>query len=58
MGSAGDSEVFRELDKRWKITSKLLFGGEVGPLSDYGEWLSERADAVFHEKSLFSGKDV
>jgi len=58
MGADGDSEVFRELDKRWKITSKLLFGGEVGPLSDYADWLSKRADAVFHEKSSFSGKEV
>jgi len=52
------SEVYRELDKRWKTTSGLVFGAQVGELAQYGEWLSERADAVFASKSAASGKEV
>lgn len=52
------SEAYAELNKRWKQTCGLLFGGEVGELADYREWLSERADPVFTSKSSLSGKDV
>ena len=59
MGSSGaGSEAYLELDRRWKQACRLLFGGEVGGLDDYREWLSERADPVFSSKSAFSGKEV
>ncbi len=53
-----DSETYRELEKRWRTTSKLLFGAEVGALSDYAAWLSERADTVHYSKSSVSGNEV
>ena len=53
-----DSESYRELEKRWKATSKLLFGGDIGPLSDYKDWLSERADTVHYSASAVSGSEV
>lgn len=53
-----DSETYCELDKRWRQACGFLFGGEVGALDDYKEWLSRRADPVFSAKSSISGKEV
>ena len=47
-----------ELDRRWRSTCRIVLGEEVGALSDYGKWLSERADRAFHSKSTASGKEV
>ena len=52
------SEAYAEVNKRWKQACGLLFGGQVGELADYAEWLAERADPVFSAKSALSGKEV
>jgi hypothetical protein len=33
------SEVYRELDRQWKATCRIVLGGEIGPLDEYKEWL-------------------
>jgi hypothetical protein len=52
------SATYSELDKRWRQVCSLLFGGEVGGLDDYKEWLSERTDPVFSSKSALSGREI
>lgn len=52
------SEAYAMLDKKWRQTCSLVFGGDIGELKEYKEWLSERADRVFTSKSAISGKDV
>ena len=44
------------LDKAWRSTCRVLFGQEVGPLSDFEEWLSEYDEEIRHELSSLSGK--
>ena len=51
-------ELAAELDRCWRTTCSVVLGGDVGPLSDYEAWLSERADPIFFEKSYLSGKEV
>ncbi|MCX6772697.1 MAG: hypothetical protein NTV88_02910 [Candidatus Micrarchaeota archaeon] len=46
------------LDKAWRSTCRVLFGSEVGPLSDFEEWLSEYDEKIRTEKSALSGKSV
>ncbi len=36
-----DSIAYAEVDRGWQATAKILFGGEVGPMRDYEEWLSD-----------------
>ncbi len=52
------SDTSNILDRQWKNTCKLVFGGEVGPLSDYEKWLSQRADNIYYFKSTVSGRQV
>ncbi|MFH1520810.1 MAG: hypothetical protein ABID61_04140 [Candidatus Micrarchaeota archaeon] len=47
-----------ELGKEWKTTSRLVFGGDVGELSDYKEWLIELNNPRFVKKSSISGVDT
>jgi len=52
-----ESKAYEELNKRWKATCRLVIGGEVGELEEFGEWLSELNEPEFHEKST-SGIEV
>lgn len=51
-------ETYQELNDKWKQASKLLFGGEVGELSEFADWLSEGLELVYPAKSALSGKPV
>jgi hypothetical protein len=50
--------LLEELDRRWRQTCTIVLKGDVGPLSDYEEWLSERADRLYMAKSSLSGAEV
>ncbi|MCX6770553.1 MAG: hypothetical protein NTX79_00705 [Candidatus Micrarchaeota archaeon] len=50
--------LLEELDKRWRQTCSVVLKGEVGPLPDFEQWLSERADPIYHAQSSLSGKEV
>ncbi|MFA5105767.1 MAG: hypothetical protein WC506_02285 [Candidatus Micrarchaeia archaeon] len=52
------SETFNILDRQWKSTCRLVFGGEVGTLADYQKWLSQRADPIYYFDSAITGKQV
>ena len=52
------SETLRVLDRRWRNACKVLFKEDVGPLSDFGDWLDGMIDSNRHEKSAVSGKEV
>lgn len=53
-----DQELYRELDKRWRVTCKSIFGEEVGELSEFEEWLASKKRPLFFAKSSVSGKNV
>jgi len=46
------------LDKAWRSTCRVLFGSEVGPLSDFADWLKGYDEEIRKEKSSISGKSV
>jgi hypothetical protein len=50
--------VYGELNVRWKQTSKLMFGGEVGELAEFAPWLSEGLELNYSAKSALSSKPV
>ncbi|HIH22566.1 TPA: hypothetical protein HA238_02470 [Candidatus Micrarchaeota archaeon] len=50
--------AYPELNNQWKSTCKLLFGKEVGELSDYRNWLMELNNQRFIQKSAKSGNDI
>ncbi|VVC04175.1 Uncharacterised protein [Candidatus Bilamarchaeum dharawalense] len=52
------SETYTILNQSWKKTCNLLFGQEVGELTDYSKWLSGLIDSNVIRKSNVSGKDV
>ncbi|MFH1448756.1 MAG: hypothetical protein ABIG39_07895 [Candidatus Micrarchaeota archaeon] len=53
------SEVLhKELDKRWKSTCRILFGREVGELSEFDEWLSKGRRQTYNTTSSISRKPV
>ena len=52
------SETYNFVNKAWKSACRVILGGEVGELSEYEQWLSERADPVLKSKSSLSGKAV
>ncbi|MFH1785291.1 MAG: hypothetical protein ABH842_02595 [Candidatus Micrarchaeota archaeon] len=49
---------YNELNKEWKITSRLVFGGEIGELQDYRDWLIELNNPRFTKNSSISGKET
>ncbi len=53
-----DKSVYEELNKKWKLTSKLIFGDEVGELNDFEDWLSDSLELTYSQKSAISGKPV
>ncbi|MFH0817050.1 MAG: hypothetical protein V1909_00275 [Candidatus Micrarchaeota archaeon] len=53
-----DAEAVKALNKNWKTTCKIIFGEEVGELSDFKDWLSEFVDPIRTWKSSRSGRDV
>ena len=52
------SETLDVLEKRWEITSKLLFGHETRTLVECEPWLSEFIEPISFHKSSISGKEV
>ena len=54
----GESEIYAELDRKWKATCRVLLGQEVGPLSDFEGYLSIGIERMARAKSAISGKDV
>ena len=50
--------VYDTINKAWLSASKVVFGQEVGTLSDCAEWLREYEDKLRMEKSSFSGEIV
>jgi hypothetical protein len=52
------SETYETLNKAWKQTCKIIFGGEVGELKDYEAWLTKGMEKPRKSKSALSGKDV
>jgi hypothetical protein len=50
-------ELYSQLNKAWKSTSKILFGEEVGELDEFKEYLSEPLVGKTVE-STFSGKKL
>jgi len=53
-----DKRVYEELNKKWKLTSKLLFGDEVGELNEFEDWLSDSLELTYSQNSAISGKSV
>jgi len=53
-----DSPVYRELDKSWKSTCRILFKREIGGLGNYQPWLASRCPPIVHEASALTGKDI
>ena len=49
---------YAELNRKWGVTCKVVFGEELGELDDYGEWLQESTRPVFRRKSSVSDKTV
>ena len=52
------SEVYQELNRKWKSTCRVLLGGEVGELDDFKEWLYEHNGPRHLAPSVKSGKAV
>jgi hypothetical protein len=52
------SETYPILNKAWKATCRVLFGEEIGELSDYEEYLCEYLPKTARRKSHISGKVV
>ena len=53
-----ESPVYKELNKAWKATCRVLLRDEIGELKDYEEWLKEFYPNLLETKSHVSGKDV
>lgn len=53
-----DPKLYAELNKAWKSTCCVLFGEEIGELTEYKEWLMEYVPSVVKRESYVSGKDV
>ncbi|MCX6769893.1 MAG: hypothetical protein NT051_04415 [Candidatus Micrarchaeota archaeon] len=58
MGKEGKSETYLELNRRWNILCRVIFGEEIGDMGEYGEWLAENTLPLFTGKSTASGKSV
>lgn len=50
--------VYDKLNKEWKSTSRQVFGGEVGELKDYQEWLTGLNNPSFVKRSSISGVET
>jgi len=50
--------TYKEVNKEWKATCRILFGTEVGELDEYSGWLSSLNDKFFTRNSSLSGKQV
>ena len=53
-----ESETLPVLDRHWRGACRVIFGEEMGGLSQYGQWLEGMIDGNRHEESCVSGKDV
>ncbi|MFA6908234.1 MAG: hypothetical protein WC263_05405, partial [Candidatus Micrarchaeia archaeon] len=53
-----DAVLERQLQKGWDSACKVLFGQEMGALSDYSGYLSEWNMKSARAKSSISGKEV
>jgi len=50
--------VYESLNKAWKSTCRVLFGGEIGELREYEEWLGEFLPVFGKRDSHVSGRQV
>ena len=53
-----DPTIYAELNKSWKIATKVTLGEEIGELSEYEEYLDEYMPPMKKAKSHISGKEV
>ena len=53
-----ETSVYKELNKSWKATCRILFGAEVGELDFFQEWLASKVPSLAHAQSSLTGKDV
>ncbi len=53
-----NSDVYEELNKKWKSTCHVLLGGGVGELSSFAEWLKSDRPHARTAKSSLSGNNV
>ena len=56
-----DTPLYVELDKAWKTTCRVLFGGEIGDLKEYEPWLREylpKKTTQFDSSGLGADGDV
>lgn len=53
-----ESPVYRELNKAWKATCRVLLKDELGELKDYEEWLKEFYPNLLEAKSHVSGENI
>ena len=58
MVSQPRSQVYEELNRKWKSTCRILLGEEVGELEEFREWLRDYTGPRRIEKSAKSGKPV
>ncbi len=52
------SQTYDSLNKAWKGTCRVIFGREIGELSEFDEWLNSYMITPHVEKSGVSGKPV
>jgi hypothetical protein len=52
------SGAYAPLDRQWRATCRFLLGEDIGPLSDYADWLYEGNGPRFEVKSCISGQPV
>ncbi|MFA5105437.1 MAG: hypothetical protein WC506_00570 [Candidatus Micrarchaeia archaeon] len=53
-----NTQVYLELDRKWKGACKILFGREVGELAEFKDYLNEYNRPLEEKKSSVSGKTV
>ncbi|MFA6214673.1 MAG: hypothetical protein WC717_05350 [Candidatus Micrarchaeia archaeon] len=53
-----DGMLQRQLEKDWNASCRVLFGQELGALSDYSKWLCEYMTPISKRKSHVSGREV
>jgi len=57
-GTASHQQLHETLDKAWRSTCRVLFGEEIGGLSQYEDYLKSDLPAPGKRSSHLSGKAV
>ncbi len=53
-----NKQVYDQLNKEWKSTTRILLGEELGELKDFEGWLNEYCPKSAKRKSIISGKET